>query len=115
MLLHLAAQEFDGLFRGFKRRLLDDFEQAFVRELFLLAVLGFVQSVGIDKQGLSADIGNFLSYIVQLRPETDRRIRLHFDEFGLFNVMSVTQRQEDGRIVTGIAEVKMSRREIHHA
>ena len=107
---HLGLERFDDLTGGIEMRIAQELQQAVVAELFLLRVLGFVESVGIDKQRTALDGVNLLTFVFQSGPQTDGRVGNHIEEF---TVMFASA--NDGRIMAGIAEVEMTRREVNQS
>ena len=57
--------------------------QAFVAELFLLAVLGLVDAVGIDEEGAAVHVADFLAGKVEFGPQSDGRVGLHLHVFAV--------------------------------
>ena len=103
MFLYFLAQHLNGLLTTLKGHRLQNVEQALVGELFLLAVLCLVKTVGIDEQRTVGDVGNLFAFVVEFRPQADRTVGYHLDELCLAVV------QQHGRIMTGITEVEVSR------
>ena len=52
---NLSLERFDNMLGGIEMRIAQEIQQAVVVELFLLRILGFVESVGIDKQRTAFD------------------------------------------------------------
>ena len=109
MFLHLRGKQLDGLLGTLEGRGLKNLQQTFIGELRLLAVLGLVKTIGIDKQRLVADIVDFLAFIIKLRHQTDWQVWNHLDELGL------TLADEYGWVVACVAEVEMTCGEVYQS
>ena len=70
----------DDVTGTFKVHITQDVQQPIVTKLFLLAILGLVQTVGIDKKRLALDGVYLLTLELQSRPEANRCIGEHLDK-----------------------------------
>jgi hypothetical protein len=65
---HLMLQEFHGLTSTLISIVSDNLEQMVVTKLLLGGILGLVESIGIDKEGLTLDIVDVLTDIFEFGP-----------------------------------------------
>ena len=97
MLLYGLLQSVDHLARGEVLHVGHQLQQSVVAKLFLLSVLGLVQTVSIDEQLSSPDIVDGLPIEGVILPKTERMVFvLHLQELAV----------EHRRVVAAVAEVE---------
>ena len=103
MLLHLSSQRLDDLLCRVEVRVAQYVEQTLIAELLVLAILSLVQSVGVDEQRTTVDVGNLLALEFQPGQYADWEVRLHLEE-----VTMVSSATNNRRVMTGIAEIHVT-------
>lgn len=82
--------------------MLNNIKQSLFTKLNLLGVLGFVQSIGVDKQQSATDVVDNLASVCQPFPKSDGSIGLHWYELTLAAV------DQNRRVMSGIAEIEFA-------
>ena len=108
--LDLGGEGLDDLMGGVETGVAEDAEQAVVAKLLLLAVLGLVQAVGIDEEGMVLDVLDLLADILQIGPQADGGIGLHLEEVAMIGITA-----QDWGIMAGIAEGEVAGLQIEEA
>ena len=80
-------------------------EHTVVAKLFLLKVLGLVETVGIDEDGLALDVVVLLTDIFQIVPQADGGVRLYLHELACQN----------RRVVAGITVVHVTTLQVNES
>ena len=83
MLLYLSGQCLYHQTGCVEMRIAQDIYQMVIAELSKLAVLGFVQSIGIDEQRTTLDATYLFAFELQTRHYADGEVRQHLQELAV--------------------------------